>query len=150
MLGAEGESADNDALRAAGHRRLRYQTRASRMWSAMPGGSMRYATSLAKVALASALVAGCSTQQASTPQASAESVAAPGAPIKFRVVPDETNPTGCTRFDAQLSRGHTFRETGNTASFTSASGLTSNMTQTSPGVYMTDYFTFGSVTLRAV
>jgi hypothetical protein len=102
------------------------------------------------LAIASALIAGCSTQQASTPQASAASVAAPGAPIAFRVVPEETNPTGCTRFDAQLSRGHTFRETGNTASFTSASGLTSNMTQTSPGVYTTDYFTFGGVTLRVV
>lgn len=40
--------------------------------------------------------------------------------------------------------------TGNTASFTSASGLTNNMTETSPGVYTLDYFTFGSVTLRAV
>lgn len=38
----------------------------------------------------------------------------------------------------------------NIASFTSASGLTNNMTQTSPGVYALDYFTFGSVTLRAV
>ena len=111
---------------------------------------MRYATSLAKAALASALIAGCSTQQALTPQASAASVASPGAPIEFRVVPDESNLTGCKRFDAQLSRGHTFRLTGNTASFTSASGFTSNMTQTSPGVYTTDYFTFGSVTLRAV
>jgi hypothetical protein len=102
------------------------------------------------LAIASALIAGCSTQQALTRQASAASVAAPGAPIEFRVVPEESNPTGCTRFDAQLSRGHTFRVTGNTASFTSASGLTSNMTQTSPGMYTTDYFTFGSVTLRAV
>lgn len=118
---------------------------------------MRYATSSARVApafgalaLASALIAGCSTQQASTPQASAASVAGPGTHIEFRVVPDESNPIGCKRFDAQLFRGHTFRETGNAASFTSASGLTSNMTQTSPGVYTTDYFTFGSVTLRAV
>ena len=102
------------------------------------------------LAIASALIAGCSTQQASTPQASAASVPAPGAPIEFRVVPDERNPTGCTRFDAQLSRGHTFRATGNTASLTSASGLTSNMTQTSPGVYTTDYYTFGSVRLRVV
>jgi hypothetical protein len=31
-----------------------------------------------------------------------------------------------------------------------ASGLTNNMTQTSPGVYTLDYYTFGSVTLRAV
>ena len=102
------------------------------------------------LAIASALTAGCSTQQALTPQASAASVADPGAPIEFRVVPDERNPTGCTRFDAQLSRGHRFRATGNTASFTSASGLTNNMTETSPGVYTLDYFTFGSVTLRAV
>jgi hypothetical protein len=102
------------------------------------------------LAIGSALIAGCSTQHALTPQASAASVAAPGAPVDFRVVPEERNPTGCTRFDAQLFRGHTFRETGDTASFTSASGLTSNMTQTLPGVYTTDYFTFGSVTLRAV
>jgi hypothetical protein len=102
------------------------------------------------LAIASALIAGCSTQQALTPQASAASVAAPGAPIEFRVVRDERNPTGCTRFDAQLSLGHTFRATGNTASLTSASGLTSNMTQTSPGVYTTDYYTFGSVRLRAI
>jgi hypothetical protein len=95
---------------------------------------MRHATSLAKVALAGALIGGCSTQQASTPQASAASLAAPGAAIEFRVVAEEGNPTGCRRFDAQLSRGHTFRMIGGTASFTSASGLTSNMTQTSPGV----------------
>src|SRR5262245_45007301 len=102
------------------------------------------------LAIASALIAGCSTQQASTPQAAAASVAAPGAPIDFRVIRDERNPTGCTRFDAQMTLGHTFRVTGNTASFTTASGLTSNMTQTSPGVYMTDYYTFGSLTFRAV
>ena len=102
------------------------------------------------LAIASALIAGCSTQQASTPQASASSEAVPGAPIEFRVVPDESNSTGCKRFDAQLFRGHTFRVAGNTASFTSASGLTNNMTQTSPGVYTLDYYTFGSVTLRAV
>ena len=38
--------------------------------------------------------------------------------------------------------------TGNTASFTSASGLTNNMTQTSPDVYTLDDDTFGSVTFR--
>jgi hypothetical protein len=102
------------------------------------------------LAIASALIAGCSMQEALTPQASAASVAAPGAPIEFRVVPEESNPTGCKRFDAQMSRGHTFRMTGNTASFTSASGLTNNMTQTSPDVYTLDYYTFGSVTFRAV
>ena len=100
--------------------------------------------------IASALIAGCSTQKALTPQASAASGAASGAPIQFRVVPEESNPTACKRFDAQLFRGHTFRMKGDIASFTSASGLTNNMTQASPGVYTLDYFTFGSVTLRAV
>jgi hypothetical protein len=38
-------------------------------------------------AIASALIAGCSTQHTLTPQASAASVAAPGAPTEFRVVP---------------------------------------------------------------
>lgn len=99
-------------------------------------------------AIAIALIAGCSTQQVLTPQESAG--AAPVAPIQFRVVPEESNPTACKRFDAQLFRGHTFRMKGDTASFTSASGLTNNMSQTSPGVYTLDYFTFGSVTLRAV
>ena len=101
------------------------------------------------LAIASALIAGCSTQLALTPQASAASVAAPGAPIGFRVVPDEGNPIPCARFNAGLSRRLTFRETGNTASFT-AGGITSNMTQTSPGVYTADFYTFGAVTLRAV
>ena len=104
----------------------------------------------AALAIADALIAGCSTQQASMPQASAASVADPGAPIVFRVVRDERNPTGCTRFDAQMSRGQTFRATGNAASFTSASGLTHNMTQTSPGVYTADRFTWGSVTFHTV
>ena len=101
------------------------------------------------LAMASAVIAGCSTQQASTPQASTQTAAAvPGTPIEFRVVP-ERNPAGCTRFDAALSRVHTFRATGATASVTSAGGITSNMTQTSPGVYTTD-FSMGGTTLRVV
>jgi hypothetical protein len=43
------------------------------------------------------------------------------------------------RFDAALSRVHTFWATGDTASVTSAGGVTSNMTQISPGVYTTDF-----------
>ena len=43
------------------------------------------------LAIAGALIAGCSTQQALTPQASAASVAAPDASIEFRVVPEESN-----------------------------------------------------------
>ena len=100
------------------------------------------------LAMAGALIAGCSTQRASMPQELAASVADPGAPIEFRVVPDEGNPIPCTRFNAGLSRRLTFRATGDTAYFTA--GITSKMTQTSPGVYTADFYTFGSVTLRAV
>lgn len=100
------------------------------------------------LAMANAVIAGCSTQQASAPQASTQSAAVTAAPIEFRVVP-ERNPAGCMRFDAALSRVHTFRATGDTASVTSAGGITSNMTQTSPGVYTTD-FSMGGTTLRVV
>jgi hypothetical protein len=100
------------------------------------------------LAMANAVIAGCSTQQASTPQATTQPTAALGTPIEFRVVP-ERNPAGCMRFDAALSRVHTFRTTGDTASVTSAGGVTSNMTQTSPGVYTTD-FSLGGTTLRVV
>src|SRR5262245_63112920 len=99
------------------------------------------------LAIANVVIAGCS-QQASTPQASTQATAATGTPIEFRVVP-ERNPAGCTRFDAALSRVHTFRATGDTASVTSAGGISSNMTQTSPGVYTTD-FSLGGTTLRVV
>jgi hypothetical protein len=100
------------------------------------------------LAMANAVIAGCSTQQASTPQASTQTVAGSGTPIEFRVVP-ERNPAGCMRFDAALSRVHTFRATGDTASVTSSGGITSNMTQTSPGIYTTD-FSLGGTTLRVV
>ena len=76
--------------------------------------------------------------------------AAPGAPIVFRLVPDERNPKACWKYDWPLSLPHTFRETGDTASITSPGGITSKMTQTSSGVYAADYFTFGTVRHRAV
>lgn len=98
--------------------------------------------------MAGAVVAGCSAQQETAPQASAQPSAVASAPIEFRVVP-ERNPAGCTRFDAALSRVHTFRATADAASVTSAGGVTSNMTQTSPGVYTTD-FSMGGTTLRVV
>ena len=101
------------------------------------------------LAMATAAVAGCSTQQASMPQASTQTAPIPIAPIEFRVVP-ERNPAGCVRFDAALSRVHTFRATGDSATVTSAGGITSNMTQTAPGVHTTDYYTFGSTRLRVV
>lgn len=100
------------------------------------------------LAMAIAVIAGCSTQQASTPQASTQSTAILSTPIEFRVVP-ERNPAGCTRFDAALSRVHTLRAAGDMVSVTSAGGITSNMTQTSPGVYTTD-FSMGGTTLRVV
>lgn len=102
-----------------------------------------YALTLAGVA-----IAGCSTQQASAPQSPTQSAAVTSAPIEFRVVP-ERNPSGCTRFDAALSRVHTFRATGDSASVTSAGGISSNMSQTSPGVYTTD-FSLGGTTLMVV
>lgn len=97
---------------------------------------------------AAAVIAGCTTQQAAVPQPSTPAAITPGAPIEFRVVP-ERNPAGCMRFDAALSRVHTFRATGDTATVTSAGGITSSMTQTSPGVYTTD-FSMGGTTLRVV
>lgn len=100
------------------------------------------------LATASAFIAACAPQQASAPQASTPTALTPAAPIEFRVVP-ERNPAGCTRFDAALSRVHTFRATGDTASVTSSGGITSTMTQTSPGVYTTD-FSLGGTTLRVV
>ena len=100
------------------------------------------------VVMAVAVSAGCSTQQASTPQAPTPTPSAVNAPIDFRVIP-ERNPAGCTRFDAALSRVHSFTATGDTASVTSAGGITSNMTRTAPGVYTTD-FRLGGTTLRVV
>jgi hypothetical protein len=96
------------------------------------------------LAMSGAFVAGCQTEQASAPPA-----APAGSPaIEFRVVP-ERNPAGCTRFDAALSRVHSFQATGNAATVTSAGGVSSNMTATSPGVYTTD-FSMGGTTLRVV
>src|SRR5262249_54066749 len=100
------------------------------------------------LAMANAVIAGCTTQQASAPQPLIPTTTPSSTPIEFRVVP-ERNPAGCTRFDAALSRVHTFRATGDTASVTSAGGISSNMTQTSPGVYTTD-FSLGGTTLRVV
>lgn len=83
----------------------------------------------------------------------AGSLAAPAvaqnAAIEFRVVATDRNPSGCRRFDAPLSRVHTFTATGETASLRSAGGITSNMTRTSPGIYTTD-FNLGGTTISVV
>ena len=71
---------------------------------------------------------------------------AQAAPIEFRVVPTDRNPSACQQFDAALSRVHTFTATADGASVRSAGGVNSNMTQSSPGIYTTD-FSLGSTTL---
>jgi len=71
------------------------------------------------------------------------------APIEFRVAATDRNPSACQRFDAALSRVHTFTRTGDTASVRSAGGVSSSMTQSSPGVFTTD-FSIGGTTMRVV
>jgi hypothetical protein len=72
---------------------------------------------------------------------------AQAAPIEFRVVATDRNPSACRQFDAALSRVHTFTATADGASVRSAGGVNSNMTQASPGVYTTR-FSLGSTTLN--
>jgi hypothetical protein len=74
---------------------------------------------------------------------------AQGAPVEFRVAPTDRNPSGCQQFDAALSRVHTFTPTADGASVRSAGGVNSTMTQTSPGVFTTN-FSLGSTTLNVV
>jgi hypothetical protein len=74
---------------------------------------------------------------------------AQNAPVEFRVVPADRNPSGCMRFDAALSRVHTVTATDDTAVITSAGGVTGNMTQTTPMVYTTT-FSLGGTSLNVV
>jgi hypothetical protein len=62
---------------------------------------------------------------------------AQGAGINFRVVAGDRNPSACQQFDAALSRVHTFTPAGDTATLRTAGGVTSNMKQTTPGVFTT-------------
>jgi hypothetical protein len=75
--------------------------------------------------------------------------AAQDAAIQFRVVATDRNPSACKQFDAALSRVHTFTATGDSASLRSAGGITSNMAQTTPRVYTTN-FSLGGTTLNVV
>jgi hypothetical protein len=61
--------------------------------------------------------------------------AAQNAGIQFRVVAGDRNPSSCQQFDAALSRVHTFTPAGDTATLRTAGGVTSNMKQTTPGVF---------------
>ena len=60
---------------------------------------------------------------------------AQNAGVQFRVVAGDRNPSGCQQFDAALSRVHTFTAAGDAATLTTAGGVTSNMKQTTPGVF---------------
>ena len=60
------------------------------------------------LATASALIAGCSTQQASTSQASAGVCGSSG---RSRVGSDERNPKACWKYDWPLSHNSYVRET---------------------------------------
>lgn len=72
---------------------------------------------------------------------------AQAAPIEFRVTPTDRNPSACQQFDAARSRVHTFTATADGASVRSAGGVNSNMTQSSPGIFTTN-FSLGSTTLN--
>jgi hypothetical protein len=76
-------------------------------------------------------------------------VLAQSTPIEFRVTATDRNPAACQRFDAALSRVHTFTRTGDTAALRTAGGINSNMTQTSPGIFSTD-FSLGGTTMNVV
>jgi len=49
--------------------------------------------------------------------------------ISFRVVPTDRNPTACQRWDAELSRVHTFTPTSDGATLSTAGGINRNMTK---------------------
>lgn len=83
---------------------------------------------------------------AAPPTATAPTAAAP---IEFRVAPTDRNPSGCKRWDADLSRVHTFTRTGDTATLRTAGGITRTMTMTAPNVFATT-MTIGSVNFEVV
>lgn len=78
------------------------------------------------------LAAACATAPASpgTPTTAA-------APIDFRVVPTDRNPSACQRWDADLSRVHTFTRSGDSATLRTSGGITRTMTMTAPNVFAT-------------
>lgn len=62
---------------------------------------------------------------------------AQNSPIEFRVVPTDRNPASCRRWDAELSRVNTFTRNGDTATLRTAGGITRDMTQGPPNVFVT-------------
>lgn len=64
-------------------------------------------------------------------------VHAQSAPVEFRVTPTDRNPSSCQRWDAELSRVHTFTPTSDGATLQTAGGITRNMTQNPAKVFTT-------------
>ena len=62
---------------------------------------------------------------------------AQSAPIEFRVVATDRNPSSCRQWDAELSRVHTFTPTADGATLRLAGGITRAMTQSAPNVFTT-------------
>jgi hypothetical protein len=98
---------------------------------------MRALSPTTAAALILALASGCTQPATSGATQSSNQAGVQGAPIEFRVVATSQNPSACQRFDAALSRVHTFTPGGATATLQTAGGVTSNMTQTTPGVFTT-------------
>lgn len=100
--------------------------------------AVRRAVRLSAAAGALLLGAACNTPPAApgTPTTAA-------APIDFRVVPTDRNPAACQRWDADLSRVHTFTRNGDSATLRTAGGITRTMTMTAPNVFTTT-MTIGS------
>ena len=91
-------------------------------------------TLIPAAALVLALANGCTQPGPAQP---ASQAAMQGTPVEFRVVATTRNPSACQRFDAALSRVHTFTPAGATATLQTAGGVTSNMIQMTPGVFTT-------------
>lgn len=88
---------------------------------------MKTVLQLSATAALAVLAAACNTP----PPATA------AAPIEFRVAPTDRNPASCQRWDADLSRVHTFTRSGDSATLRTAGGITRTMTMTAPNVFTT-------------
>lgn len=97
--------------------------------------AVRHAVRLSAAGGALLLAAACNTPPG-TPTMAAT-------PIDFRVVPTDRNPTACQRWDADLSRVHTFTRSGDGATLRTAGGITRTMAMTAPNVFTTT-MTIGS------
>jgi hypothetical protein len=60
-------------------------------------------------------------------------------PVEFRVTPTDRNPSACQRWDADLSRVHTFTPTSDGATLRTAGGITRSMTQNPRNVFTTTF-----------